>query len=290
MNAVRTEREKSMVKRRIYNLILMIVGAALVALSINLFFLALKIAPGGVSGLATVLHYVLGFPMGALVIALNIPLFLMGVLTFGKKFIAKTIFATLVMSVVLDTTVWLPQLTQDMLLASIFGGGMMGLGLALVFKGGATTGGTDIAAKVVNYFFPAFKIGEQLFVIDALVVITAMIVFRDFDIGFYSIITIWISAKVIDLILSGVGYSKALFIISNESEKISQQILEEVKRGVTALQGKGMYTHTDKKILMTVVDQRQIPMIKQIAKDLDKNAFIIITDVREALGNGFSKV
>ena len=277
-------------KRKIYNLILMIVGAALVALSINLFFLDLKIAPGGVSGLATVLHYILGFPMGVLVIALNIPLFLMGVLTFGKRFIAKTIFATLVMSVVLDTTVWLPQLTEDMLLASIFGGGMMGFGLALVFKGGATTGGTDIAAKVVNHYFSAFKIGEQLFVIDALVVITAMIVFRDFDIGFYSIITIWISAKVIDLILSGVGYSKALFIISDESEKISKQILEEVRRGVTALSGEGMYTHTSKKILMTVVDQRQIPTIKQIAKDLDKNAFIIITDVREALGKGFSEV
>ena len=223
-------------------------------------------------------------------ITLNIPLFLIGTMTFGKKFVLKTFFATFVMSVVLDTTVWLPQLTEDMLLAAIFGGGMMGIGLALVFKGGATTGGTDIAAKVVNHYFPSFKIGEQLFVIDALVVVTAMIAFRDFDIGFYSIITIWVSAKMIDLVLEGVGYSKALFIISDESEKISKQILEEVKRGVTAFNGEGMYTHASKKILMTVVAQRQIPQIKQIAKDLDKNAFIIITDVRETLGNGFSKV
>lgn len=275
--------------RRIYNLFLIVVGAALVALSINLFFLDLKIAPGGVSGLATVLHYITGVSMGILVICLNIPLFLIGVLTFGKKFVVKTLFATVVMSVILDVTEWFPQITEDMLLASIFGGGMMGLGLALVFRGGATTGGTDIAAKVVNHYFPSFRIGEQLFAIDACVVLTAMIVFRDFDIGFYSIITIWISAKMIDFVFEGVGYSKALFIVSDKSEEIGNAILKDVKRGVTAFHGEGMYTNTEKKILMTVVDQRQIPKIKEISKEFDKNAFIIITDVREALGNGFSE-
>jgi len=277
-------------KERLYHFILMVVGAALVALSINLFFLDLKIAPGGVSGLATVLHYITGVSMGVLVILLNVPLFVIGTLTFGKKFVAKTLFSTVVMSLVLDLTEWLPQITEDMMLATIFGGGMMGIGLALVFRGGATTGGTDIAAKVVNHYFPSFRIGEQLFVIDALVVLTAMIAFRDFDIGFYSIITIWISAKMIDLVFEGVGYSKALFIVSDKNEEIGNTILQEVKRGVTAFHGEGMYTSTEKKILMTVVDQRQIPKIKQIAKEFDKNAFIIITDVREALGKGFSEV
>lgn len=268
----------------------MIFGAALVALSINLFFLELKIAPGGVSGLATVLHYLTGVSMGVLVFCLNVPLFIIGVLTFGKKFVLKTLFSTLVMSLVLDLTEWLPQITDDMLLASIFGGGMMGCGLALVFKGGSTTGGTDIAAKVVNRFFPSFNISEQLFAIDAVVVLTAMIVFRDFDIGLYSIITIWISSKMIDIVFEGLGYSKALFIISDAGKEIGNKILSEVKRGVTALNGEGMYTNVSKKILMTVVDRRQIPKIKRIAKRFDKNAFIIITDVREALGNGFSEV
>lgn len=277
-------------KEKTYHFILMVVGATLVALSINLFFLDLKIAPGGVSGLATVLHYITGVSMGVLVILLNVPLFIIGVVTFGKKFVVKTLFSTVVMSLVLDLTEWLPQITEDMLLATIFGGGMMGIGLALVFRGGATTGGTDIAAKVVNHYFPSFRIGEQLFVIDALVVLTAMIVFRDFDIGFYSIITIWISAKMIDLVFEGVGYSKALFIVSDKNEAIGKAILQELKRGVTAFHGEGLYTNTEKKILMTVVDQRQIPKIKQIAKEFDKNAFIIITDVREALGKGFSEI
>jgi len=277
-------------KRRIINFINLIAGSTLVALSINMFFLRLKIAPGGVSGLSTVLHYMTNIPVGTIVLLLNIPLFVIGIIEFGKKFVGKTLFATFFMSVVLDYTVFLPQITEDMFLASVFGGGIMGLGLALVFKAGATTGGTDIAAKVVNKHIPMFQISEQLFCIDALVVITAMIAFRDFDIGLYSIITIWVSAKVIDIVFEGVGFSKAIFIISNEGDKIGSQIMYKLERGVTALQGEGMYTNTDKKVLLVVADRSQIPKIKKIAKSYDENAFIIITDVREAMGKGFKGI
>lgn len=257
------------------------------ALSINLFFLDLKIAPGGVSGLATVLYYLTGISVGNIVLMLNIPLFVIGIITFGKKFVLKTLFATLFMSLVLDFTENLPQLTDDMFLASIFGGAIMGLGLAIVFKGGATTGGTDIAAKVVNKYFPSFQISEQLFFIDAMVVLTAMIVFRDFDVGLYSIIAILVSAKVIDIVFEGVGYAKALFIISDNGDKIGEDIIQKVERGVTGLNGEGMYTKVNKKILLTVADRRQIPKIKDIAKNYDENSFIIVTDVREAMGKGF---
>lgn len=277
-------------KRRVINIINILIGSTLVALSINMFFLRLKIAPGGVSGLSTVLHYITNIPVGTIVILLNIPLFLMGILEFGKKFVFKTLFATLFMSFVLNYTLFLPQITEDMFLASFFGGSMMGFGLALVFKGGATTGGTDIAAKVVNKHFPMFQISEQLFFIDALVVVTAMIVFKNFDIGLYSIISIFVSAKVIDIVFEGVGFSKAIFIISNEGDKIGNHIMYKLERGVTALYGEGMYTNTDKKVLLVVADRRQIPKIKRIAKNYDDDAFIIITDVREAMGKGFKVI
>jgi len=276
-------------KKKIINLLYITIGSILVALSLNLFFVKLKIAPGGVSGLATVIYYLTNIPVGTVVFALNIPLFLMGILDFGKGFLLKTFYATALMSIAIDCTTFLPQLTEDMLLASIFGGIMMGVGLALVFKGEATTGGTDILAKVVNKHFKAFNISEQLFVIDAFVVITAMITFRDFDIGFYSIIAILLSAKSIDIVLEGVGFSKAIFIISDEGEKIGQDIMDKVGRGVTGLNGEGMYTKVNKKVLLTVADRRQIPKIKEISKEHDEKSFIIVTDVREVLGEGFKK-
>ena len=274
-------------KRRIINCVNIILGSTLVALSINMFFLRLKIAPGGVSGLSTVLHYITNIPVGTIVILLNIPLFVMGILEFGKKFLLKTIFSTVYMSIFLNYTSFLPQITEDMFLASVFGGSIMGLGLALVFKRGATTGGTDIAAKVVIKHFSMFQISEQLFCIDALVVLTAMIVFKDFDIGLYSIISILVSAKVIDIVFEGVGFSKAIFIISDEGDRIGNQIMYKLERGVTALHGEGMYTNSDKKVLLVVADRRQIPKIKRIAKSYDENSFVIITDVREAMGKGF---
>ena len=278
------------IKRLGINGIYVLMGVVLITISVNSFFLRLKIAPGGVSGLATVIHYLSGFSVGTIVFALNIPLFIAGFLAFGKKFSVKTLIATVLLSVLLDTTLWLPQVTDDLLLASIFGGMIMGCGMALVFKGGATTGGTDILAKVVNKYFPAFNISEQLFVIDGMVVIFAMIVFRDFDIGLYAIIAIWLSAKVIDIVFEGAGFAKAMFIISDNGEEIGHRIMEEVGRGVTGLNGEGLYLKNDKKILLTVVDRIQIPAIKQIAKEVDKRAFIIITDVREALGEGFNKM
>lgn len=280
---------KKDIKRGFANFIYVVLGVVLIALSINMFFLKVKIAPGGVSGLATVIYYLTGISVGTIVFAINIPLFIAGFFAFGKRFSIKTLLATVLLSVILDTTTFLPQLTDDMLLAAIFGGLMMGCGMAFVFKGGATTGGTDVAAKLVIKFFPRFNISEQLFFIDGLVVVSAMIAFRNFDIGFYSIIAIWISAKVIDLLFEGFGFAKAIFIISDYGEEIADRILTDVGRGVTGLNGEGMFFRKDKKILMTIVDRRQIPDIKSIVKEEDENAFVVITDVREALGEGFRR-
>ena len=280
---------KTQVKRGIINFIYVVLGVILIALSINMFFLKVKIAPGGVSGLATVVYYLTGISVGTVVLVINVPLFIAGFFAFGKRFSVKTLFATVLLSVILDTTTFLPQVTDDMFLAAIFGGLTMGAGMAFVFKGGATTGGTDVAAKLVIKYFPRFNISEQLFFIDGLVVVTAMIAFRNFDIGFYSIITIWISAKIIDLLFEGVGFAKAIFIISDNGEEIADRIMSEVGRGVTGINGEGMFLKTDKKVLLTIADKSQIPAIKFIVKDIDSKAFVFITDVRETLGEGFSR-
>lgn len=279
--------DKKRFKKIVIDFSYVLIGVVFITISINSFFLKLKIAPGGVSGFATVLYYLTGVPVGTVVFLVNIPLFIIGFITFGKGFSFKTLFATILLSIFLDNSLFLPQFTEDILLASVFGGVIMGIGMAFVFKGNATTGGTDIVAKVVNKFFPAFNISEQLFFIDGLVVIFAMISFKNFDIGLYSIIAIWLSSKIIDIVFEGVGFRKAIFIISDFGDEISEKILGEVKRGVTGIKGEGMYFRNNKKILLTVVERPQIPIIKQLSREIDNRAFIIVTDVREVLGEGF---
>lgn len=278
---------KTFNKKNIKNFILISAGSIFVALSINLFLLSQKISPGGVSGIATVIHYTLGLPVGIVVLAINIPLFITGVLTLGKGFGVGSIYSTLLLSYTIDLTAGLQPLTKDILLSSIFGGVLMGLGLALVFKAGATTGGTDIPAKILNRYAPHMAISKFLLFIDGAVILSAMIVFRDIDIGLYSALTLYISAKVIDIMIEGVTYEKAIFIISDKAQEISERILVELERGVTGLLGRGMYTKQDKTVLLCIVSTREIIEIKNIVRSIDNKAFVIISDVKEALGEGF---
>jgi uncharacterized membrane-anchored protein YitT (DUF2179 family) len=283
--------------------IMIVIGAIITAFSINIFLVPYKIAPGGLSGIATVLYYITNgkFPIGTTMLVLNIPLFILGIRFIGKKFVLKTFFGTIMLSAVIDVTEpFTSQLTQkfggmsegmsysqDLLLYSLFGGVLMGLGLGLVFRYGATTGGTDLAARIVNHVFPVFTIGEVLLIIDTSVIIIATIVFKSFQLGMYAIVTLFISSKVIDAILEGVNFAKAVFIISDHSENISERILKDLDRGVTALEGTGMYTGSNKKVLLCVLNRGQIPVLKNIVKSIDHKAFIILADVREVLGEGF---
>jgi len=282
---------------------MIVIGTIISACSINIFLVPYKIAPGGLSGIATVLYYVSNgkFPIGVTMLALNVPLFILGIRFIGKRFVLKTFFGTIMLSVIIDLTEpFTSDLTQkfgsmyegmtysqDLLLYSIFGGFLMGLGLGLVFKSGATTGGTDLAARIVNHFLPVFTIGEILLIIDTSVIIVAAIAFKSFQLGLYAIVTLFISSKVIDAILEGVNFAKAVFIISDHSEQISDRILKELDRGVTALEGTGMYTGSSKKVLLCVLNRGQIPVLKGIVKNIDQKAFIILADVREVLGEGF---
>ncbi|OPZ83342.1 MAG: hypothetical protein BWY74_04472 [Firmicutes bacterium ADurb.Bin419] len=213
----------------------------------------------------------------------------------------KTLFGTVLLSVIIDLTEPFANVfvknylgeaegliyPKDILLYSLFGGFLMGVGLGLVFKSGATTGGTDLAARIVSDFIPVFTMGETLLIIDTSVIILAAAVFKSFQLGLYAIVTLFISSKVIDAILEGVNFAKAVFIISDLSDKIASRILTDLERGVTALDGTGMYTGNDKKVLLCIVNRGQISMLKNIVKSVDQGAFIILADVREVLGEGF---
>lgn len=280
-----------------------IAGSIITAAAINLFLVPYKIAPGGVTGIATVIYYLSGnrFPVGATMLILNVPLFLFGMRFIGGKFTIRTLFGTVFLSAVIDlaqpytdffTSHYLSRLDNiatnpDYLLYSIFGGFFMGVGLGLVFRSGATTGGTDLAARIVHHFIPHFTMGQTLLFIDSCVIIFAAVAFNSFLLALYAIISLFISSKVIDAILEGVNFAKAVFIISDKSDEIAKLILSELERGVTALKGTGMYTGIDKQVLYCVLQRGQIPLLKQLVKKTDPKAFVILTDIREVLGEGF---
>lgn len=280
-----------------------IAGSIITAGAINIFLVPYKIAPGGVTGIATVVYYLSGnrFPVGVTMLILNIPLFLFGMRFIGGRFTIRTLFSTVFLSAVIDLTQpftnyftehYLTQLDNltanpDYLLYSIFGGFFMGAGLGLVFRSGATTGGTDLAARIVNHFVPQLTMGQILLIVDSSVILFAAISFNSFLLALYAILSLYISSKVIDAILEGVNFAKAVYIISDKSDEIAKLILVELDRGVTALKGTGMYTGADKQVLYCVLQRGQLPLLKLLVKKTDPSAFVILTDIREVLGEGF---
>jgi len=268
---------------------IVLAGSVITSLGVNLFLVPNKIAAGGVTGLATVIFYLTGMPVGTIMLFLNIPLFLLGVKILGRSFGIKTLFATLVLSLSIDLLApFLSAVTDDLLLASIFGGLLAGLGIGLVLKQEASTGGTDLGAKIIHKIIPYISVGQLLLIIDAFIVLTAALVFGDYELGLYAAITLFILSRVIDTVIVGVNYTKAVHIISDESEEISKKLVFEMNHGMTRINGRGMYSGKDKNVLLCIIRRRELPHLKSVVSKIDNNAFIFVTDVREVLGEGFS--
>lgn len=265
------------------------VGTAIMAISLNLFLEPNTIAPGGVTGLAIVIKKVTGIPVDITNLTINIPLFIMGIFILGKSFGAKTLYATINLSFFIRI---LPKgyITHDLLLASVFGAVLIGLGLGLVFKAGGTTGGSDLAGAILNKFFPSLSVATLMMIIDLGVVVIAGIVDKKIETALYSMITLYILVKVIDLILDGLGYAKACLIVSNKPDEIGKSIMEDLSRGVTALNGRGMYTKQEKEVLLCVVNRAQITKLKEIVHSIDPVAFVMVTEIHEVLGEGFKQI
>ncbi len=279
-------------------------GTAVVAIAIDIFMVPNKIVPGGLSGLATVIYYLSGkrIPVGVSMLIMNVPLFFAGMRFIGKGFIFRTLFATIWLSAVIDlfqpiAEIIVQKLREsskgnivgDLMLYSVIGGFVMGLGLGIIFKYGATTGGSDLAARIANHFFPATTIGQVLFIVDAAVVVVASVAFGSFTLGLYAIIALYVTSKTIDALLEGISFAKAVLVISDKSGVIASRIMEEIGRGVTALKGIGMYTGNEKNVLLCVLHRAQVPTLKDITRQTDENAFVILVDIREVLGEGFGK-
>jgi len=266
------------------------IGCMVMALGFNSFFVPNKIAPGGFSGLATVIYYFTGLPIGMVTLILTIPLFIVSIKLLGAKFGLKSFYGTIFFSICIDFIVRTPPITDDVFLSSVFGGILLGIGIGSVFRFGGTTGGTDLLATIMNHYFKGISISSWLLVIDSIVVIIAGIAFKNIEITLYSILTIYITMRLMELIQEGISYAKAFYIISNKSDDIAIAIFNDVDRGVTTLRGKGMYTKEDKDVLFCVVNRYQVFQMKEVIRSIDPGAFVILADVHEVLGEGFKNI
>lgn len=264
-----------------------IVGAGIMGAALELFLVPLHITAGGVSGISTVINHLTGISVGVLIFVINIPIFILGALNFNKSFLFFSILGTLSLSVSTEIFSVFPPITSDPLLASVFGGGGMGLGLGLVLSVAGTTGGTDIIAFVLKKRLPAFSIGQFVMLIDGIIITAAGFVFGRWEIILYSVVSLFVTTKVVDAILAGVDYAKMVYIVSENAEKISQGIYEKMRRGVTGLESVSMYNGNRRRVLLCVIRRLELPKLKDVVYDIDSDAFIIISDAREVLGKGF---
>ncbi|MDI9475989.1 MAG: YitT family protein [Natronincolaceae bacterium] len=271
-----------------------ILGCALIALGLVLFFAPNTIAPGGVTGLSVVIQKAFHIPIDVTNLAINIPLFIIGLFILGSTFGLKTIFATVTLSAFTRLFIIMfgnsYVLTSDLLLSAIYGGVIVGAGIGFVFRSGGTTGGTDLAGAIINKYFPHFSIAKSMMILDLVIVIIAGIIVKNIEISLYSAIALYIMVHMADFVIEGLNYSKAFYIISNYPEEIGRKINLELDRGVTALEGRGFYTGEQKDVLLCVVNRAQVAKLKKLVHEIDDDAFIMVTTIHEVLGEGFKQI
>ena len=280
-------KEKILIKRFILETLGTILGAFVMAVAVSLFLLPNKLSSGGVAGIATITYYLFGVPMGISMLVINVPLFLMSILKIGKKFFVESIIGTISLSVFIDVLDKVTPLTEDKFLACIYGGILMGVGTAIILKSNSSTGGTDLFSYIARIYKPTMKVGEIIFLIDIAIVALNMIFLREIEIGLYSAIAIYLMGKIIDILFEGIYFTKLIYIVSDKAEEIAKEIGNTIGRGTTGIYGKGMYTNTDKLILMCAVTRKDVGKTIQIIRKIDKRSFVIITNSREVLGLGF---
>lgn len=265
-----------------------LLGSVITALGLILFLIPNKIAAGGVSGIATIIYYVLGYPVGWTMLAFEIPLFLASVRIIGLGFGIRTLLGAVTLPLLIEfLTPRVEVITTNPLLATVFGGVVVGCGIGIVFRFRGSTGGTDEVAALIHKL-TGMPLGQIVLMLDGLVIISAGIFFG-IESALYALISVYVASKVIDLVQEGLAVDKAAFIISDFSDEIAQGILERMGRGVTALRGKGMYTGKGRDVLLAVVAQSEVSRLKEVVHEADPDAFVIMANVNEVLGEGFKK-
>lgn len=288
MNYAKIKR-KLKLKKNFYDVLLMVIGCLIMALGTSFFLLPNQLSSGGFTGISTIFFYLLKFPIGTTMFVLNIPLFILGYIRLGKKFIIKSIAGTTILSLFLNALEKVPIIVQDKFLASIYGGIIVGIGMSLILKSKTSTGGTDLLIYIIRSFKPEFQTSSLIIIIDVVIIGLNILFLRNIEIGLYSAIAIYIMGKMVDIVFEGINFTKIIFIISNKLETISKELESKTSRGSTGIYTKGMYTNEDRMMLMCVGNRNEIAKIKEIALNIDKKAFVIITNSREIFGKGFKK-
>lgn len=280
--------KKINVRDIILDILICTLGAFIYSVGINCFISPNELSSGGATGLAIIANYLWNVPIGGAMFAINIPLFVISFIVFGKNFIIKTLFSTAMTSLLIDAGAYfLPAYEGDRILAAVFGGALLGVGLGVIFTRGATSGGTDIMGRLLKKAMPHITMGRLVMVCDLCVVLLAGLVYKNIESVLYATIVFIVSSKSIDLVLYGSDSGKMMMIISSNAEKIAKAITTETPRGVSIVPVKGAYTGEEKHMLLSVVRPNEVNKMRKIVRRFDEKPFIIISDASEILGLGF---
>ena len=285
----KNEERKGRTRRIVLEILGTIIGSFVMALGVSLFLLPNQLSSGGVAGIATITYYLLNIPMGTMILLINIPLFLISILKIGKYFFVKSIIGTVTLSFFIDILDKFEPLTEDRFLACVYGGIILGIGTAILLKANSSTGGSDLVSYLAKKYKPTVQAGNIIVIVDIIIVSLNMIFLKEIEIGLYSAIAIYLMGKMIDILFEGIDFTKLMIIISDKNEEIAKAILEKIERGSTGLYGKGMYTGREKLVLMCAAYRNDVAKIKMIARRIDPRSFIVITNSREVVGQGFEK-
>jgi len=272
---------------RLINIAGIALGCFIAALALNLLLVPNQIAPGGASGLAVVLTHLFKIPVSVILLVINVPLFILGWFVLGPRYGINTLAGLLLLPAFVALTEQYPPVTNDLLLAAIYGGILLGIGVGIVFRSQGTTGGTALAAQILHKF-TGFTVGQTLLGIDFIVVALAGIVF-DAELAMYALIALVVSIRVIDMVQQGLRRAKAAFIISANPGAIAAAVMEQLQRGATLLDGHGAWSGKKREVLLVVMNSNEVSKLKALVTDQDPQAFVIVTEIHEVLGEGFSR-
>ena len=277
-------------KKILTDFVVLTTGCILLAVSINVFLVPYKISAGGISTIGTILLYLFGIKMSLTNLIFNIALFIFGYKYLGKGAVIKTALGIILLSAFLEITSYVPQYTENEIVGVLSGGILMGAGVGMIVKIGASTGGSDFAGLILKKFLPHISLARLILIIDVVIVIMSGIVFKSYTVTVYSLITLFVSSLITDRIITLGDNAKMLQIFSKENEKISNHILNQFERGVTGVRCIGMYTHEESRMLLCVITPKELPIYMNLIKNYDKEAFVIVSNVHEVIGEGFKRI
>lgn len=274
-------------KEKMKSGLLVFAGITLTAIAISMFLVPNKIVNGGASGLATIIYYTIGLKPSISNAIINGILLLFALICFGRKFVARTLLSIAGLTILIEVFSYFPPVTDNVLLASIFGAALYGIGIGIVLSQGSTTGGTDIMGRLIQHMRPHWKIGKVLLGVDLFVVFLSLITFKTTEAVLYGIMALFISSNAIDWLMKALNISKLAFVITDKGPEISDYLISTSPRGVTLVDATGGYTHEDRQVLICALKESELPEFQRKILNIDEHAFIIYSESQQIVGNGF---